>query len=248
MNRLFVPLYILFALGGIAACSAPESKETTPETPQSKPLPDFGKHRTVGFVVVDGVYNSELVAPLDLFHHTIFHTDPALKVFTVAPDLDTITTFEGLHFWPDYSFDNCPPIDILVVPSAEHSLDTDLDDAALIAFVKENGEKAEYILSLCDGAFVLAQAGLLDSVSCTTFPGDIEAFRQRFSHLDVQEGISLVHDGKAITSAGGARSFDPAMYLIHHLFGEKVAQGVGRGMVIPWSEEKFQSYKALPLN
>ncbi len=184
--------------------------------------------------MVDGVYNSELMAPFDIFHHTIFHTDPSMAVFTVAPTHEAITSFEGIRIIPDYAFNDAPAIDVLVVPSAEHSMDTDLENEAMMRFVAEKGKEAQYLLSLCDGAFVLAKAGLLDSLESTTFPGDITAYREMFPHLTVHEKVSFVHHGKAITSAGGAKSYDPAMYLVELLYGKKVAEGVGRGMVIDW--------------
>ena len=90
-------------------------------------------------------------------------------------------------------------------------------------------------MSLCDGAFILAQAGLLDGLQCTTFPSDIGRFRETFPQLDVKEGISFVSDGKAITSAGGAKSYDPALFLVEYLYGKKVADGVAAGLVIDWN-------------
>lgn len=191
----------------------------------------------VGFLIVDGVYNSELVAPMDILHHTVFHTEKGMKVFTVAPDSLPITTFEGLRIIPDYAYkyNSIPPIDVLVVPSAEHSMDTDLDNIELINFVKTIGERAEFVMSLCDGAFVLAKAGLLENKVCTTFPADITRFREMFTSLDVRKDVSFVHDGKLITSIGGAKSYDPALYLCELLYGNKVAKGVAGGLVIDWN-------------
>ncbi len=188
----------------------------------------------VGFLVVNGVYNSELMAPYDVFHHTVFHVDPAMEVFTVSEDGKQITTFEGLEIEPHFSFANAPPIDILVVPSAEHSMDSDLENEELIEWVRKVGEEAYFSLSLCDGAFVLAKAGLLDTVVCTTFPTDVDRFADTFSNLDVRRDVSFVHDGKSLTSQGGARSYDIAMYLVDHIYGEEVAKGIGQGLIIPW--------------
>ena len=189
-----------------------------------------------GFLIVDGVYNSELVAPYDIFHHTPFHTDPnpGIEVFTVSPDGKPITTFEGLVITPHHSFASAPEIDILVVPSAEHSMTTDLENSELMDWVTKVGKEADFILSLCDGAFVLAAAGLLDGKAVTTFPGDQDKFAERFPNLDLRRSTTFVHHGNAITSEGGAKSYDPAMYLVDHLYGEKVAKGVGGGLIISW--------------
>lgn len=194
------------------------------------------KELNAAFLVVDGVYNSELIAPMDVLHHTVFHTNPGVKVFLVAEKRDTITSFEGLKIIPDYAFsiDSIPPIDIFIVPSAEYSMDTDLENEELTSFVKKTGREASYIMSLCDGAFVLANAGLLDTYECTTFPSDINHFRKSFPDLKVHENVSFVHDRKAITSAGGAKSYDPALFLVEHLYGKKVADGIAKGLVIDW--------------
>ncbi|MEO1712144.1 MAG: DJ-1/PfpI family protein, partial [Bacteroidota bacterium] len=149
---------------------------------------------------------------------------------------DAIKTFEGLNILPDYNYrtDSLPPIDILVVPSAEHHLDTDLEDNTMIQFVQQVAREAEFVTSHCDGAFVLAEAGLLDSVASTTFPSDIDAYRDRYPHLEVIDSVWFVHDGKYITSAGGARSFEAAMYLCHYLYGPEVTRRLGKGLVLDW--------------
>ena len=190
----------------------------------------------VGFLIVDGVYNTEVIAPFDVFQHTIFHAPPGMQVFTVAPEKKIITTFEGLKIQPDYAFgdEQMPKIDILVVASAEHSMDTDLDNREMIDFVSKTGKQAKYVMSLCDGAFVLAKAGLADGKVSTTFPSDIERYRNMFPQLDVKEGVSFVHDDNLITSAGGVKSYDAAMYLVALLYGDQVATNLGKGLIIDW--------------
>ena len=190
--------------------------------------------RTIGFLVLDGVYNSELVAPYDVLHHLRFRMDDAPEVFTVAPEKKPITSFEGLVLTPHYSFDDAPEIDVLVVPSAEHNMDTDLEDERLIAWVRTTGRKARYLLSLCDGAFVLAKAGLLDGLEATTFPGDQDAFAEMFPAVELRRGVLFVHDGKAITGVGGAKSYEPAFYLVELVYGAEVARQNGPGLVIDW--------------
>ena len=220
---------------------------TTPQAPTQERLPFLfpkveapSARWNVAFLVMEGVYNTELTAPMDIFQHTIFHHEHGMEVFTVAKDRSPLKTFEGLQIIPDvgYLTDSLPAIDVLVVPSAAHHLDTDLEDSVMIAFVKQTGQSAKYVLSLCDGAFVLAKAGLLDEVASTTFPGDIEKYKKMFPHLKVHEKVLFVHEGKFVTSAGGAKSFEPALYLAELLYGKKAADGIARGMVIDWEVNK----------
>lgn len=204
-----------------------------------------GQSFNAAFLMIDGVYNSELMAPYDIFQHTIFHTEGGINVFTVNETMDTVTTFEGLKLIPHYSFDSpdLPEIDILVVPSAEHNMDSDLENEKLISWVAEIGGKADYVMSLCDGAFVLAKAGLVKGKESTTFPTDIAKYRETFPTLKVHEGVSFVHHESLLTSAGGAKSYDVSLYLVHHLYGDQVAKGVGRGLVIDWDVNDYKFIK-----
>ncbi len=194
-------------------------------------------HYKVGFLIMDGVYNTELTAPYDIFQHTRFRNGIKPMVpFLLANTREPVTTFEGLKLLPDFDYtrDSIPQIDILVVPSAEHHLDTDLEDSLMIGFVQRTAAKAEFVTSHCDGAFVLASAGLLDEVVSTTFPSDIALYKERFPHLSVMDSVWFVHDGKFITSAGGARSFEAALYLCEFLYGPAIARDLAKGLVIDW--------------
>ena len=190
----------------------------------------------VGFLVLPSVYNSELMAPYDIFHHTVFHTKPGMRVFTVSENQKSIRTFEGLQLGIDYTFADAPLIDVLVIPSAEHNMDSDLQNQAVRDWVKKTAEKARYVVTLCDGAFILANTGLLNDKMATTFPSDVAAFKKQFPQIQTLENYSFVQDGKYLTSQGGARSYDVALYLVDLIYGEKVAAGVGRGLVISWPQ------------
>ncbi len=219
---------------GLLFLSGCASTDDDPE--QRAPVP---RELQVGFLIVEGVYNTELVAPFDVFQHTAFHAQPGMKVFTVASSREPVRTFEGLRLLPDYTFTSAPPIDVLVVPSAEHSMDRDLENAELIEWVRQTGLRAQYVVSLCDGAFVLAKAGLLDRRQATTFPADIARFREMFAaQVECLEDVSFVHDGPAITSVGGAKSYEAALYLCELLYGREAAEGIGRGLVIEWDANR----------
>ncbi|WP_353778245.1 DJ-1/PfpI family protein [Winogradskyella sp. 3972H.M.0a.05] len=234
MKRLLVLLICL----GLFACKS----ESTPKQPSfNKPKPELVDGRyNVAFLIMDGVYNTELTAPFDIFQHTIFRENiKAMNTFTVAKTSDPVRTFEGMYLLPDFNYttDSIPKIDILVVPSAEHHLDTDLEDEVMINFVKEVDKEAQFITSHCDGAFVLAKAGLLNNSVSTTFPSDIDAMKEMFPNLDIRKDVLFVHDGKYITSAGGAKSFEAALYLCEFLYGKDIAQSLAGGLVIDWDLE-----------
>ncbi len=132
---------------------------------------------------MEGTYNTEFTAPYDIFQHTQYRKNiKAMNTFTVANTLEPITTFEGVRILPDYDYtkDSLPQIDILVVPSAEHHLDSDLEDDTMLNFVKKTDKSALLMTSHCDGAFVLAKAGLLNNVASTTFKGTFSLEKRKF--------------------------------------------------------------------
>lgn len=190
---------------------------------------------------MDGTFNTELTAPFDIFHHTIFREGiKPMNVFMVANTNEPITSFEGIRLIPDFNYvtDSLPAIDILVVPSAEGHVDKDLEDSVMLSFVKEAAQKATYVTSHCDGAFVLAEAGLLKDIESTTFPGDIDTYRNKYPDQVIHDSILFVHHDKFITSAGGAKSFEAALYLCEIMYGKKVADQLANGLVIDWDLSK----------
>lgn len=199
------------------------------------------------FVVTEGVYNSELMAPYDVFHHTFFRdARDYLEPFVVAETRDPILTFEGLELRPHFDFITAPEADVLVIPSTLGSMDRDLENPALMAYVRQAVARAQWVITVCDGAFVLAATGALDGRVATTFPADRDALKARFPRVDVRYDERLVVDGKFITSVGGGLSYEPALYLVERLWGpERVAKNA-RGLVWPWRLEDVPHVIAPP--
>jgi len=244
--KYLLPILFLFFFQN---CTSPAEKQDISKNVISIPIQKkelVPNRYNVAFLIMDGVFNTELTAPFDIFQHTIFRKNiKAMNVFLVADKYEPVVSFEGIRLLPDFNYltDEMPKIDILVVPSAEHHLDSDLENKAMIDFVKKVAKDAQLVTSHCDGAFVLAKAGLLDDVASTTFPGDIPTYKARFPHLKVYDKIDdktllFVHDGKFITSAGGAKSFEAALYVCEFLYGKDIAKSLAGGLVIDWDLEK----------
>ncbi|MEO9481564.1 MAG: DJ-1/PfpI family protein [Maribacter dokdonensis] len=234
--------YLLILLSFIlASCNQKKAKKETTVVKETRQLPKLEpSNYNVAFLIMNGTFNTEFTAPFDIFQHTKFREGiKAMNTFTVANTLEPITTFEGVRILPDFDYtkDDLPKIDILVVPSAEHSMDRDLKDEVMINFIKQIDKSALYMTSHCDGAFPLAKAGILDSVASTTFPSDIENYKAMFPNLDIKDNVLFVHDGKYITSAGGAKSFEAALYLCEILYGKDIAKSLAKGLVIDWKLE-----------
>jgi len=238
-----IPILVI-TLALIISCKQQNNKNHVEKNKENKSVKEIVSGRyNVAFLIMEGVFNTELTAPYDIFHHTIFRDSiKPMNVFTVANTKSPIHTYEGITIIPDFDYlkDSLPKIDILVIPSAENHLGSDLEDTAMIHFVQRIAKEAKFVTSHCDGAFVLAEANLLENRVSTTFPNDIEKMRKRYPTLDIREDVLFVHDDKFITSAGGAKSFEAALYLCELLYGKKNANEIAEGMVINWSLDSIK--------
>lgn len=231
-------IYTILLLCLISTACHPKKMEKGATEKSIRHIPKLDANNyNVAFLIMNGTYNTEFTAPYDIFQHTRFRKGiKVMNTFTVANTLHPITTFEGIRILPDFDYtrDSLPKIDILVVPSAEHHLDTDLKDTVMLNFIRKIDKDALFMTSHCDGAFVLAKSGVLDKVASTTFPSDIETYRKTFPLLKVVDSVLFVHDDKYITSAGGAKSFEASLYLCELLYGKEIADSLAKGLVIDW--------------
>ncbi len=199
-----------------------------------------GKILNAAFVCLDGVYNSELMAPYDILQHTIYRDkNNYINCFIVTPDCKPFVTSEGITITPHYSFDNVPATDILLIPSTETSMSSDLENQAYMDWIRKTIDEARYIVTLCDGAFPLAATGALNGLSATTFPGDRDSLQARYAGIDVRYDVNFVVDGKFITSVGGALSYEPALYLVEKIYSRKNAVRTAQGLVIDWQLDQI---------
>ena len=238
MRALLLLAILLTACASDPQTGGEPPSPASPERSADAASPPRGGVRRAAFVVVDGVYNSELMAPYDVLHHTVFRdSTDYIEPFVVSPDGGPVTTFEGLAVGAHYSFANAPRADVLVIPSTVGSMDRDLRDEAYMDYIRQSVEDAAWVLTVCDGSFPLAQTGVLDGRVATTFPGDREAFARAFPEISVRDDVRMVVDGKYVTSVGGAMSYEPAFWLVEHLWGAERVAGNAEGLVWDWNLE-----------
>lgn len=241
-RRAFVAAGFLMLSAALCGCeptamegqSVGQESTVRPSTPER---PAGARVRTAGFLITPEVFNSELMAPYDVFQHSIFRDgSDYIETFIVSEDGLPVETFEGILVTPHHSFDTAPAIDILVIPSTGGSMTVDLENESLMTWLEGAVRDAEWVVTVCDGAFPLAATGVLNGRIATTFPGDREAFQARFPEVDVRFDQRIVVDGKYITSVGGAMSYEPAFYLVERLYGKEHADLTAEGLVWPWDK------------
>jgi transcriptional regulator GlxA family with amidase domain len=177
---------------------------------------------TICFYLQDGVEVLDFAGPMEVFSYAGF------KVFTVSRKKAAITAQGILKVMPDYGIDDAPPSDILAFfggntgPSSQ--------DPAVIAWIKGREAGTKYFFSVCTGAFIMGRAGLLDSLSATTFHSSIESLRQALPQTHVLANVRFVDNGHVITTAGISAGIDGALHLVSRLRGPEVAREVAEYM------------------
>jgi transcriptional regulator GlxA family with amidase domain len=194
--------------------------------------------RQVGILIFDGVEVLDFAGPFEVFSRTRSssgldsrrseETAP-FAVFTIAEQKRTIVCTGGLDVLPRYSFTDSPPIDILVVPGG-FGTRTLMTHQPTLAWIKHVAGQAELTTSVCTGALLLANAGLLRDTEVTTHWGALDlleslaAAGRPSAGMRVDRGGRVIDTGRGIiTSAGVASGMDMAFHVVEKLCGKDVA-------------------------
>ena len=187
--------------------------------------------RKVAILVFEGVELLDFAGPGEVFDAA--SSGRAFEVFTVAPSAEPITSQRFVTVTPTYALADSPKPDVLVVPGGNVS--SLLRNEAAMAWIEERAAQAEVVLSVCNGALVLARAGLLDGLEATTHAGTLETLRAWAPKTVVHEGRRFVDNGKIVTSAGVSAGIDASLHLVSRLIGPDDARATATYMEYAWT-------------
>jgi len=167
--------------------------------------------------------------------------DTLFQAFFVAETSTIVSARYGFLVKPHYGFDSHPQIDLLLVPGG--IVDQPRASVKTMEWIKRNAAPAQLVTSVCTGAFLLAQAGLLDGLKATTHWEDIGDLRREFPKVDVVENQAWVDQGRTLTSAGISAGINMSLYLVARLHDEDLARSTARQMVYHWHHEPARVYE-----
>jgi transcriptional regulator GlxA family with amidase domain len=189
--------------------------------------------RKVAIFIHEGVELLDFSGPGEVFASTDHRQ--AFEVYTVAASPGEIVSQGFATIKPQYTLANCPTPDVVILPGGR--TDLPLTDPAVINWIKDSSQKAEVVLSVCTGAFLLAEAGLLDGREATTHWSAIASLREKAPKTTVRENRRYVDNGKIITAAGVSAGIDASLHVVDKLLGREVATNTAHYMEYKWQPE-----------
>ena len=182
---------------------------------------ESGTVRNIGILIFPDVELLDFCGPYEAFTAASRDGEPYFNTFTVAEQAGPVASKAGLKFIPDYTFENAPKIDVLVVPGGQGTR-REVDNPV--------AGQSELTTSVCTGSFLLGKAGLLADGKATTHWGSIERMRETFPSIQVLENVRFVDDGAIVSSAGVSAGIDMSLHVIERLCGRQAAESSARLM------------------
>ena len=182
------------------------------------------KTMKAAILIFNGVQIIDFTGPYEVLGQA------GIQTFTVGEKASPIQTTMGMTVTPAYTFDNAPPAQLLIVPGGN----VQTENKKIIQWIQQRAKSAKYVLSVCNGAFYLAEAGLLDGHEATTFYDLIDELKETYTKVKVVTNKRYVDNGKIITTAGLSSGIDGTLYLISKLQGKAAAQQVALNMEYNW--------------
>ena len=170
-----------------------------------------------------GVNVIDMSGPWEVFQDAAVNRGASFELYTVAQDLNVVSASGGLQIKPSYTYDTAPQPHVVVIPAHGSTDET-------VQWIRRVGARADLVMSVCTGAFVLAETGLLDGKTATTHHQSYDSFASSFPKVRLVRGQRFVeHDH--VASAGGLTSgIDLALRVVERYLGRKAADTTARYM------------------
>lgn len=162
--------------------------------------------------------------------------EPPFEVVTLSPTGGPVTAYGGLGLVPRAGLADSGPLDVVIVPGTI-DVDAATGDRALVAAVGELAGRAGIAASVCTGAFLLAEAGLLAERPWTTHWEDVDLLAERIGDDGARRGTPWVDDGAVVTAGGLSSGIAMALHLVDRLAGRDLALRTARQIDYAWEPD-----------
>jgi len=237
------------ALGCLAATpfslapSEPGNTEPARSSAVANPLkPPARGSIPVAFLVSEGAVVIDFCGPWEVFQDVMVpgHMDMAFQLFTVSEKANPIEVSGGMKITPSFTYENAPAAKVVVIPAQS------APSEATLEWVRKSAKSADVVMSVCTGAYLLAQTGLLAGKAATTHHGSYIDFARKYPDVRVKRGARFVEDGNLASAGGLSSGIDLALRVVERYYGRELAKQTaydmeyqGQGWTSPDSNEVY---------
>ena len=232
--RLGYSLVLALMIGSVAMAQEPSQNAASSASAENSAAESSNQKdsRTLGVVLYPGFELLDVFGPVEMFGNL----GDRMKVIMVAEEAGEIRSAQGPKCVADFGFDDCPHLDLVLVPGGFGTIQ-ELNNDRLMSWLRDRSSKAEMVTSVCSGSAILAKAGLLDGRRATSN-------KQYFSFATAQgpkvkwvKEARWVDDGNIITSSGVSAGIDMALHVIERLYGTETAEGLANLTEYQWHRD-----------
>jgi len=221
-RRISLIFTLILSLGSAAhgeQVSTPSTHDSRYSVPAKGTIP-------VAFVITDDAVTIDFAGPWEVFKDVFLKSrgktlaeQAAFRLYTVSDSRQPVKTSGGMLIVPDYTFDDAPQPMIVVVPAQEGR------SPKMLAWIRKMTTQSNIVMSVCTGAFVLGDAGILKGKQATTHHLFYEEFQKAFPDVLLQKNKRFVQSDASIFTAGGLSTvIDLALHIVELYFGSSQAQ------------------------
>ncbi len=224
--QALVTALFLLALPGTNASAVTDDGPNRPAQQQDE------RQRTLGIVLFPGFELLDVCGPAEMFGNL----GRRMKVIMVAAKPGPIASTQGVKVVAEYGLDDCPRLDLLLVPGG-FGTPAQLQNEALLTWLRERARIAEITMSVCSGSAILAKAGLLDERRATSNKQHFNFAVQQGKNVKWVKAARWVDDGDRVTSSGVSAGIDMALHVIARLYGKETAERLAVATEYTWHRD-----------
>lgn len=184
----------------------------------------------VGIFIFNNVEVLDLAGPFEVFSLATKNNNPVFDVVTISECDELISAKNNLIVKANYTFDNHPDLDILIIPGGIGAEKVEIKNQVVLDWIRQQNKKVSILASVCTGALLLAECGLLNGKKATTHWMDLDQLEKDYPEINVQRGVKFVDEGHLLTSGGISAGINLSFYIITKLIGKDVAKATAKRM------------------
>ncbi len=184
----------------------------------------------VGILIFNEVEVLDFAGPFEVFSIAAKDNEKLFKVITISEDGEIVHARNGLKVQPDASFTQELDLDILIIPGGYGAEEIEIKNEKVIKWIKVQKEKVKILASVCTGAFLLAESGILDNKRATTHWMDISRLENEYPKINVIKNTRFVDESDIITSGGISSGINMSFHIVKKLFGVPIAEMTAKRM------------------